>query len=69
MVMCRLAIVLVAAFLCTCCGTDRVPTSPIFDKPPTGQQVWVGKVFSGGAQCTNDAYTPPDMNRTGNLRE
>ena len=28
---------------------------------PTDQElIWVGKVFSGGAQCTQDQCTPPD---------
>lgn len=28
--------------------------------PPDQELIWVGKVFAGGVQCTQDQYTPPD---------
>lgn len=31
--------------------------------PPEHELIWVGKVFSGGRQCTDDIYTPPDTKR------
>jgi hypothetical protein len=31
--------------------------------PPDQELIWVGKVFSGGRQCTQDVYTPPDTKR------
>ncbi len=31
--------------------------------PPDQELIWVGKVFSGGRQCTQDVYVPPDTKR------
>lgn len=31
--------------------------------PPDQELIWVGKAFSGGRQCTDDMYTPPDTKR------
>jgi hypothetical protein len=52
-------------------GCDDVG-SPIFldeAPPPNVELIWVGKVFSGGRQCTNDIFTPPEtkslLNRVG----
>jgi hypothetical protein len=31
--------------------------------PPEAELIWVGKVFIGGRQCTDDIYVPPDTKR------
>jgi hypothetical protein len=56
----RVGLVIVVVILSSC--ADRVNVPSIIE-PPAEPLVWVGKIFSGGRQCTVDTYTPPDTKR------
>jgi hypothetical protein len=55
----------IAVLLMSLWSCEDIGVTNLLDetRPPDNELVWVGKVFSGGRQCTTDMYAPPDTKR------